>query len=69
MGLVCTSLHAFDYCLKVKNIIIDLKVGDPLLEETQIGPLAKPEFVNEVDELVKTKYQFDWEWLRSKIKK
>lgn len=39
---------------KVKNIIIDLKVGDPLLEETQIGPLAKPEFVNEVDELVKS---------------
>ena len=39
---------------KVKNIIVDLKVGDPLLEETQIGPLAKPEFVNEVDELVKS---------------
>ena len=37
---------------KVKNIITSLKVGDPLLDETQIGPLAKPEFVDEIHELV-----------------
>ena len=27
-------------------------MGDPLLNETQIGPLAKPEFVDEIHELV-----------------
>ena len=37
---------------KVKNIITSLKVGDPLLDETQIGPLAKPEFADEIHELV-----------------
>ena len=41
-----------DFVIKVKNIITSLKMGDPLLDETQIGPLAKPEFVDEIHELV-----------------
>ena len=41
------------FIAKVRNIITSLKMGDPLLDETQIGPLAKPEFADEIHELVK----------------
>ena len=43
-----------DFVNKVKEIISNLKIGDPLSEDTQIGPLAKPEFADEIDFLVKS---------------
>ena len=39
---------------KIKKSILDLKMGDPLLKETDIGPLAKVEFVDKLDEFVKS---------------
>jgi len=43
-----------DFVNKVKKIISELRIGDPLLEDTQIGPLAKPEFIDEIDSLVQS---------------
>lgn len=39
---------------KIKKNILDLKMGDPLKKETNIGPLAKIEFVDKLDTLVKS---------------
>lgn len=41
-----------EFINKVKNHIEKLKMGDPLLEETDIGPLAKMKFSEELDTLV-----------------
>ena len=43
-----------DFINKVKNHIEKLKMGDPLLEETDIGPLAKEKFSEELDLLVQS---------------
>ncbi|MBI65440.1 MAG: succinate-semialdehyde dehydrogenase [Candidatus Marinimicrobia bacterium] len=43
-----------DFVDRVKNKILQLKIGDPLLDDTQIGPLAKPEFAHEIDSLVQS---------------
>lgn len=37
---------------RIGKAVAALKVGDPLDESTQIGPLAKPSFVNDIDEQV-----------------
>jgi succinate-semialdehyde dehydrogenase/glutarate-semialdehyde dehydrogenase len=41
-----------EFINKVKNHIEKLKMGDPLLEETDIGPLAKMKFSEELNTLV-----------------
>jgi succinate-semialdehyde dehydrogenase / glutarate-semialdehyde dehydrogenase len=41
------------FAKKVKELIRKLKVGDPLSEETQIGPLARPEFIDDLNVQVK----------------
>ena len=46
-----------DFIEKVKNRIEKLKMGDPLLEETDIGPLAKIKFSEELDVLVQSSIQ------------
>ena len=46
-----------DFINKVKNYIEKLKMGDPLLEETDIGPLAKEKFSEELDLLVQSSIQ------------
>ena len=46
-----------DFIEKVKNRIEKLKMGDPLLEETDIGPLAKTKFSEELDVLVQSSIQ------------
>ena len=46
-----------DFINKVKNYIEKLKMGDPLLEETDIGPLAKEKFSEELDLLVQSPIQ------------
>ena len=43
-----------EFILKVKNRIEKLVVGDPLNTKTQIGPLAKYEFVEKIEELVQS---------------
>ena len=42
-----------DFICRVKSYMDNLKVGNPLLEETEIGPLAKKEFVNDLNKIVK----------------
>ncbi len=46
-----------EFINKVKNHIEKLKMGDPLLEETDIGPLAKMKFSEELDTLVQRSIQ------------
>jgi len=46
-----------DFIEKVKNRIEKLKMGDPLLEETDIGPLAKIKFSEELYVLVQSSIQ------------
>ena len=46
-----------DFVNKVKNYMEKLKMGDPLLEETDIGPLAKIKFSEELDTLVQRSIQ------------
>ena len=46
-----------DFVSKVKNHMQNLKMGDPLLEETDIGPLAKMKFSEELDTLVQSSIQ------------
>ena len=43
-----------DFIEKVKNSIEKLKMGDPLLENTDIGPLAKSKFSEELNTLVQS---------------
>ena len=43
-----------DFVIKVKTYIKKLNIGDPLLEETNIGPLAKIQFSEELDTLVQS---------------
>jgi len=42
------------FIIKVKNHMEKLKVGDPLKEDTEIGPLAKQEFADELNTLVQS---------------
>ena len=46
-----------DFIEKVKNRIEKLKMGNPLLEETDIGPLAKIKFSEELNTLVQSSIQ------------
>ena len=46
-----------DFVNKIRNHIEKLKMGDPLLEETDIGPLAKMKFSEELDTLVQSSIQ------------
>lgn len=38
---------------RIKVAVEALKIGDPLSDDTQIGPLAKPSFVDDIDSQVK----------------
>ena len=51
--LIHDKIHD-SFVAKVESLIKNLKVGDPLLDETQIGPLAKIEFIDEIDRLVQS---------------
>ena len=46
-----------DFVNKIRNHIEKLKMGDPLSEETDIGPLAKMKFSEELDTLVQSSIQ------------
>ena len=46
--------HVYDkFILEIKKIIQKLLVGNPMLSNTDIGPLAKKEFVDKIDQQVK----------------
>jgi len=51
--LVHDKIHD-TFVAKVEILIKNLNMGNPLLDETQIGPLAKIEFVDEIDRLVQS---------------
>lgn len=40
-----------------RRILNNLRIGDPLHEETQVGPLARPDLVDELDEQVRQSVQ------------
>jgi len=70
--LVDELTEAFQfYLLKASNTLAEEKGKCEYFDRTKYsdGILPIDTYKKEVDELVKTKYQFDWEWLRSKIKK
>ena len=70
--LVDELTEAFQfYLLKASNTLAEEKGKCEYFEKTKYsdGILPIDTYKKEVDELVKTKYQFDWEWLRGKIKK
>ena len=55
---ICAKRHIVDatraesFEFKLLAAVEALKVGDPLDESTQLGPLAKPEFVDDIDRQV-----------------
>jgi len=42
-----------DFTFRIKEAVLKLKVGDPLDEETQIGPLARPDLVDDLEKQIK----------------
>ena len=70
--LVDKLTEAFQfYLLKHSNILAEEKGKCDYFDRTKYsdGILPIDTYKKEVDELVKTKFNYDWEWLRSKIKK
>jgi len=55
---ICAKRHIVDasraesFEFKLLDAVEALKVGDPLEESTQLGPLARPEFVDDIDRQV-----------------
>ena len=55
---ICAKRHIVDasraesFEFKLLDAVEALQVGDPLEESTQLGPLAKPEFVDDIDRQV-----------------
>ena len=69
--LVDELTEAFQfYLLKASNILADEKGKCDYFDRTKYsdGILPIDTYKKEVDELVKTKYNYDWEWLRKQIK-
>ncbi len=60
-GQVCIAAKRFiverpifdSFVAQQKTALENLKLGDPLIESTQIGPMARPDLVAEIDEQVK----------------
>ena len=72
LKLVDELTEAFQfYLLKASNTLAEEKGKCDYFDRTKYsdGILPIDTYKKEVDELVKTKFNYDWEWLRSKIKK
>ena len=72
LKLVDELTEAFQfYLLKASNTLAEEKGKCEYFDRTKYsdGILPIDTYKKEVDELVKTKFNYDWEWLRSKIKK